>query len=179
MFLVRRLLLAGLCAVVPVTVLAAEGSAQEAIKGSAQFETVPILPKYEQALCGYIERSSSQGIDAIAKKYSDYTFYDIAMSADCKGATAIRYAFRVMSQDAYRHMFDNLEVDPNGLDENGNTVRDYIEMQILRLSRVPDKEDVVEKYKEYLAEIIDSFGGKNSQKWLSENPKAGKIDPKN
>jgi hypothetical protein len=98
------------------------------------------------------------------------------MSVDCKGATGFRYLFRMKSRAAWRHMFLNHGVDPNALDDDGRTMRDYVESQILYFSQVPEKKETVELYKEYLAEIIYRFKGRNSEKWLKENPKAGKID---
>jgi hypothetical protein len=98
------------------------------------------------------------------------------MSADCNGTTAIRYAFRMFSRSSWRHMFLNLGVDPNALDENGRTMRDYVEMQILYFPQIPENKKWVDSYKEYLAELIYSFKVKNSEKWLKENPNAGKID---
>ena len=153
--LIAALTCAALLGLYPGSVIAQAASDTPAVLSAHKFKRVPINPRHSKVLCSSIDKGSVRGINAVANAYSTYNFTDVAMSADCEGSTALRYAFQIQSRKAWKHMIIELSADLSVVDDDGLTIRDYIRhrIELFTADKDPRAREVVKTYREYLREL--------------------------
>lgn len=162
-----KILLAALCLLVPVAVVASD-------KQNPIVNRLEIDFAHASELCESVRIGDREAIDWVANQYEE-NFQEIITRVSCSGLSApLRLAFLSGKERSWRYLLDKYKIDINAIDplDQSNTL-DFLVKRINEIINNPSpNEELLINYVRVKNIIIREYGAKHSTGWVVYNPTA-------